>query len=185
MTTPYATTDELAARLPYFDPADADQLEAAGALLQQATDYLVAECGDAEIVGAEPAARDFWGNGTAYLWVGPHTVTIAAEDIEAPSGYTAPTFVDRGEYLVAADAAGTITPGVYWPANVKYVVTATWGAATIDGARKSACLDLAVFWYVASHTDRPEQLATSDVPERVRKSIDRIRYAAAFARGVL
>lgn len=185
MTVPFATASDLAARLPDFDPEDAAAVLSVEGLLEQATDYLVGETG-ADVVVAPPTgdgtARVFYGTGTAYLSVGDHDGAIVADNVEPPAAYGVPTFADVEGILVLTGAAGDVYPYAYWPLGVPFTITARWGSAAVPGDLKAACLDLAVFWYVQSRVDRPEQMASGDVPASVRRVIERRRYQkGAFA----
>lgn len=181
--SPFATAASLAPRLPDFDPEDAGELAEVELLLQQATDFLAAECGyTADAVAAETSDLVVYGTGTPYLFVGPHSPAVVGDDVAPPTGYTVPTFVDRGDYLVTVDAYGTLVPSYVWPLNVPFTVTAKYGAA-VPGDLKSACIDLVCFWWAQSHAASGTQLdaASREIPPSVRAVIDRRRYSAAFA----
>ena len=97
MTVAFATSDQLSARLPDFDPEDAADVAITDALLVQATEYLNGEIGvDTVVLGVSPSASDriFYGTGTGYLAVDAHVGTIAAEDVTNANA-TIPYFVDR------------------------------------------------------------------------------------------
>jgi hypothetical protein len=174
-----ATTAELAHRLADFDPDSASDQAKAEALLEQASAYLLAETGQTVTVvegAGTPAELSVYGSGTAYLYVGPHVGTIAAEDVETASGYEVPDFVDRGDYLVATDETGNLYPSRYWPRDILYTVTAVWGVSTVAGDLKSAVLDLAAHWYEQSYAERPART----VPESVTRFVERTRYERAW-----
>ena len=174
-----ATTAALAHRLVDFDPDVEADVTKAEALLEQASAWVLAESGMTVTVpdeGAVASEQTVYGSGTAYLYVGPHTDTIVAADVETSSGYEVPDFIDRGDYLVITDDSGNLHPSGYWPRDVAYTVSAIWGVSEATGDLVSAVLDLAAHWYEQSYAERPART----IPDSVRRTIDRIRYERAW-----
>jgi hypothetical protein len=142
----YASQDELLERLPEASAStDGDLLDS---LLEQASAVVAKLTGETyDVAGEEASELVVYGTGTPFLRVGPHVGTVAAEDVEMPSGYTAPAFADTGEYLRATDSTGVFSDAISWPAGVPVTVTAQWGAAAAPGDVKAATLTLAAEWW--------------------------------------
>lgn len=124
------------------------------ALIERASRYFDLLCGvepgyfDAADVSA--TARTFYGDGTHFLKLDRYVAGSLSTTITVPSGYTAPTFIERDGYLQITSEDGIpLTRTRYfcsegWWSNLPITVTARWGFATTPEDVKHAVIELAV-----------------------------------------
>lgn len=146
-----------------------------------------------------PTEQVVYGEGIAYLKVPPY-ISIAVDGVEMPSGYTVPSYAEKGGYLVVTDSNGiALVPGIYpddlgfpfylggWPQGVPVTITAQWGYDGVPEDIKQVVIELAIkFWRgsdeaVAKTSEL--QATVMDVTPLSQKIIDkyRMKKAVAFA----
>lgn len=149
----------------------------------------------AEAEGSAPATdeRVFYGDGTNYLLVDPHAQTIDSADVEMPSTYTVPTFVDKDGYLIITDAHGRIVSqyGSYaysswwngWPEGLPVTVTSLWGFDVEQPDVKEAILELVIaMWrsrdsaFLKAIDLENQQVINEAIPKRTREVIQRRQF---------
>lgn len=90
------------------------------------------------------SARTFYGDGTNYLKLDPYVAGTLNATMTVPTGYTAPTYVERNGYLILSDSTGTLVPGYWstgWQMGFPYTVTALWGFASTPADIKAAVIE--------------------------------------------
>lgn len=133
---------------------------ALGRCLDAATALIDSELGYS-FAAAAASTRVVYGDGTHYLELPADLDTDAAITVTTISGYTVPSYVRQGGYLVSTDATG-ILYGATWPyglqsstysggwvKHVPYTVAGTYGyGATVPEDIKRLCCEIARdFWY--------------------------------------
>jgi hypothetical protein len=107
--------------------------------------------------------RTIYGDGTNYLKLPPYVPGSLSTTITVPTGYTAPSFVERDGYLILATSDGVLPPfrrfyNCSWPgwwSGVAVTVSAQWGIDSTPPDVKLAVIELVI--NLARETD-PENL---------------------------
>lgn len=168
-------------------------------LIEQASRYFDLLCAVPEEY-FEPAAamavasdRTIYGDGTNYLKLPPYVPGSLNTTITVPTGYTAPSFVERDGYLILSTTDGVLPPfarfyNCTWPgwwSGVAITVSAKWGYEAVPADVKMAVIELTI--NLARETD-PENLKMVNldgqplrekVPPRVAEIARRRRTVAS------
>lgn len=149
--------------------------------------------------GSPPAASDqtIYGQGTSYLKLPPYVPGSLNTTITVPTGYTAPTFIEKDGYLIITDSNGLTPNGpwryplytVGWWEGVPVTVSAIWGFEAVPADVKLAVIELII--NLVRETDPPTVKLTDiegqplreKLPPRVAEIAKRYRpkIGAAFA----
>jgi len=126
------------------------------ALIEQASRMFDLECGVPEGYfnpAPIPIATEkvIYGDGTNYLNLPPYIPGSLNTAITLPEGYTAPTFVEQGSYLVLS-SGGVLPPfnrfyNCSWPgwySGVAVTVSAVWGYRETPADVKMAVIELVI-----------------------------------------
>lgn len=127
------------------------------ALIEQASRFFDRYCGVPEGYfnpPLYPVATDkiVYGDGTNFLRLPPYVTGSLDTNITFPSGYTAPTFIERDGYLILS-STGVMThriapfPHPYysgWYSGVPITVSAKWGFEETPADVKLAVIELAI-----------------------------------------
>lgn len=102
-----------------------------------------------EAAGVSATTRTFYGDGTSFLKLDRYVAGSLNTSITVPSGYTAPTFIERDGYLLIASESGIPqTRSVHcaegWWSNVPVTVSAKWGFDDTPEDVKHAVIELAI-----------------------------------------
>lgn len=174
------------------------------ALIEQASRMFDLVCGvtpsyfDAA-TGSPPAASEqtIYGQGTNYLKLPPYVPGSLDSIITVPTGYTAPTFIEKDGYLIITDSNG-LTPHGQWryPLNtigwwegVPITVSAIWGFEAVPADVKLAIIELVINLHretdpaTVKLTNIEGQPLRERLPPRVAEIAKRYRpkVGAAFA----
>lgn len=137
------------------------------------------------------SARTFYGNGTNALRVDPYVPGTLNAVITLPNGYTSPTFLERGEYLLLTNTNGSVAPfassifSFGWWRGVPVTVTALWGYEATPADIKAATIEMTINLY--RETDpahlsligRDGFILREQLPPRVLGIVKRYRYQVA------
>lgn len=98
--------------------------------------------------GIPPVARTIYGDGTNYLRIPPYHNGTLAGTVTVPTGYTAPSFIATGGYLVRA-VDGVVQRGYPqfdfgWWQGVAVTVSAVWGYEATPEDVKAAVIELVI-----------------------------------------
>ncbi len=147
-----------------------DELDA---FIEQASRYFDLLCSVPEsyfepVASPTPAASDrvIYGDGTNYLRLPPYVAGSLSTTITVPTGYTAPSFVEKEGYLVLSTSDGVLPPfsrfyNCSWPgwvSGVAVTVNAIWGFEAVPADVKMAVIELVI--NLVRETD-PENLKMS------------------------
>ena len=144
-----------------------------------------------EPAGASTSVRTFYGDGTNMLRLDPYVAGTLS--IAVPSGYTAPTYIERNGYLVLTTEdvgaiVGMLPPfpswwrtGTGWWSGLPITVTAKWGYAATPADVKLAIIELVI--NVLRETD-PANLNLLDLERQpLRERVPpRVKQVAEFYR---
>lgn len=144
-----------------------------------------------ESADGEPRARTFYGDGTNYLRLDPYMP--GSLSIAVPSGYTAPSYIERNGHLLITTTdvgalAGQLPPfpswwntGTGWWSGLPITVTARWGYAATPADVKMAIIELVI--NVLRETD-PADLNLFDLERQpLRERVPpRVEQVAEFYR---
>lgn len=149
-----------------------------------------------EPASATATARTFYGDGTNFLRLDKYVAGSLNPTITVPSGYTAPTFIERDGYLVlTTEDVGAIVSSLppypswwrttSWWHGLPIIVTARWGYAATPADVKMAIIEMVI--NLLRETD-PASLNLLDLerqplrewmPPRVRAVAERYRIREA------
>lgn len=149
-----------------------------------------------EPASTEATARTFYGDGTNFLRLDKYVAGSLNPTITVPSGYTAPTFIERDGYLlITTEDAGAVVSAfppypswwrtTSWWHGLPITVTARWGYAQTPADVKMAIIEMVI--NLLRETD-PASLNLLDLerqplrewmPPRVRAVAERYRTREA------
>lgn len=135
----------------------------------------------------EPSTRMFYGDGTSYLRLDPYVA--GSLSISVPSGYEAPTYIERNGYLLLTtrDVGAIVSQlppwcmGTGWWSGLPITVTARWGYAATPADVKLAIIEMVI--NVLRETD-PANLNLLDLERQPlrEKYPPRVKQVADFYR---
>lgn len=144
----YATVEQLRTYLKQVPSSQASD-ELLQAVLDRATAIIDGELG-MHFGTAAAGTFTVYGDGTGYL-APPAFVAGSVTLVSSPSGVPVPDYVERDGLLVVTDGSGLIQTDAHrgspfwgWASGVPYVVSATFGYATVPADIVEACLEIAV-----------------------------------------
>lgn len=169
------------------------------ALIEQASRMIDLECGVAEgYFNPAPipiaTSKTFYGNGTNYLQLPPYIPGSLNTTLTLPDGYTAPTFTEKGGFLIL-NSSGVLPPfsgfsSACWPgwySGVGITVSAIWGFRETPADIKLAVIELVI--NLSRETD-PSSLKLTNLegqplretlPPRVKEIIRKYRPRTGVA----
>lgn len=172
------------------------------ALIEEASRMFDLVCGVPEgYFNASPipiaTTKTFYGQGTSYLRLPPYVSGTLDTTLTVPTGYTAPTFIEKDGYLIVTDSLGLTPNGPWryplytsgWWEGVPVTVSAIWGFRETPADVRMAVIELVI--NLERETD-PASLRLKDlegqplrerIPPRVAEIAKRYRpqVGAAFA----
>lgn len=105
-----------------------------------------------EPAGDTATEKVIFGEGSVYLSLPPYVAGSLNTTLELPSGYTAPSFVERDGYLIITGTTGTLlsrsalgraSDHVWW-SGVPITVTARWGYGATPADVKMAVIEMVI-----------------------------------------
>lgn len=128
------------------------------ALIEQASRYLDLFCGvapgyfEAAADDATASARTFRGGGSSFLKLDPYVPGSLNTTLMVPTGYTAPTFIEKDGYLIITDANGFTPSGQWryppfttgWWEGAAITVSAIWGFDETPEVVSMAVIELVI-----------------------------------------
>lgn len=172
------------------------------ALIEQASRMFDTVCGvESGFFGgpAFPFATDktIYGDASSYLRLPPYISGSLNTTITVPTGYTAPTFIEKDGFLVLTDSNGLTPQGFWryppfaagWFEGVPVTVSAIWGYEATPADVKMAVIELVINLQRETDpatlrlTDLERQPLREKIPPRVAEIARRYRpkAGAAFA----
>ena len=173
------------------------------ALIEQASRLFDLFCGtepqyfEAAANPGSPSNKTIYGQGTSYLKLPPYVAGTLNTTITLPTGYIAPTFIEKDGFLIITDANGLTPHGqwryplcaVGWWEGVPITISAVWGFAATPADVKLAVIELIINLVretdpaTLNLTDLERQPIREKMPPRVAEVVRRYRpiVGAAFA----
>lgn len=172
------------------------------ALIEQASRMFDLMCGVPEryfnpVEIPEATSKTIYGAGISYLRLPPYIPGSLDTSVTVPTGYTAPTFIEKDGYLILTDSNGLTPNGAWrypyyttgWWEGVPITVSAIWGFYETPADVKLAVIELVI--NLERETDPASvklknlegQALRESLPPRVREIAKRYRpqVGAAFA----
>lgn len=105
-----------------------------------------------EPAGVTATSRTIYGDGSVYLNLPPYVAGTLNLTLGVPSGYTAPSFIERDGYLVITGTTGTLqtrsalgyTSDYGWWDGVPITVSARWGYEATPPDVKLAVIEMVI-----------------------------------------